>query len=157
MKKSSSERKYWLLKTEGDIYPIDQLKRDKKTPWSGVRNYRARNYMRDNMKKGDQCLIYHSSSKETGVFGIAKVASAPYPDPTQFDKKSDYFDSKSTKEKPIWMLVDIAFVKKLKKPVLTAAMKEDKSLSGMLLWLIPRLSIQPVTEAHFLRILTLSL
>ena len=156
MTKLPSIRKFWLLKTEGDVYPIEYLKRDKKTPWSGVRNYRARNYMRDEMQRGDLCLFYHSSSKEIGVFGIAKVASLPYPDPAQFDKRSDYFDPKSTKEKPIWILVDIAFVKKFKKPVLAAAMKSDPELSGMLLWSIPRLSIQPVAEAHFEHILTSS-
>lgn len=144
--------KYWLLKTEGDIYPIEQLEKDKKTPWSGVRNYRARNYMRDDMHIGELCLFYHSSCKITGVYGLAKVASAAYPDPTQFDKKSDYYDPKSTEENPIWFLVDIVFEKKFKYPLDSVGMKKDPELKDMLLWKIPRLSIQPVTKEHFERI-----
>jgi predicted RNA-binding protein with PUA-like domain len=84
-----------------------------------------------------------------GVYGLAKVASAPYPDPSQFDKKSDYYDPKATEEKPIWILVDIAFVKKFKYPIDAVGMKKVPELKGMLLWKIPRLSIQPVTEKHF--------
>jgi len=141
--------RYWLLKTEGDVYPIDQLEKDKKTPWSGVRNFRARNYMRDDMRVGDPCLFYHSSCKVTGIYGIAKVASAPYPDPSQFDKKSDYYESRSTEENPIWFLVDIAFVKRFKYPIDSVGMKKDAELRDMLLWKIPRLSIQPVEEKHF--------
>ena len=105
----------------------------------------------------DLCLFYHSSSKANGVYGIARVASKPYPDPAQFDpldklgagKKNPYFEPKSTKEKPYWWLVDIAFVKKFKHPVLAAEMKNDPELSGMMLWRAPRLSIQPVSERHF--------
>jgi predicted RNA-binding protein with PUA-like domain len=140
---------YWLLKTEGDIYPIEQLEKDTKTPWSGVRNFRARNYMRDDMRVGDLCLFYHSSCKITGIYGMAKVASAPYPDPSQFDKKSDYFDPKASEENPVWFLVDIAFVKKLKYPIDSVGMKKDPELRDMLLWKIPRLSISPVSEKDF--------
>jgi predicted RNA-binding protein with PUA-like domain len=141
--------RYWLLKTEGDIYPIELLEKDGKSPWTGVRNFRARNYMRDEMQMGDLCLFYHSSCKVPGVYGVAKVASASYPDPTQFDKKSDYYDAKATEERPIWMLVDIAFVKKLKYPIDAVSMKKETELKDMLLWKIPRLSIQPVSEEHF--------
>jgi predicted RNA-binding protein with PUA-like domain len=147
---------YWLLKTEGEWYPIDKLKAEKKTPWSGVRNFQARNYMRDQMQVGDLCLFYHSSSKANGVYGIAKVASKPYADPTQFDKKGHYFEPRSTKEKPVWMLVDIAFVKKFKHPVLLSEMKLDPELAGMLLWRANRLSIQPVSEKHFEHIVELA-
>ena len=140
---------YWLLKTEGEYYPIDKLKADKKTPWSGVRNYRARNFMRDKMRVGDLCLFYHSSSKQNGVYGIAKVASRPHADPLQFDKKSHYFEPKATKEKPVWMLVDIAFVKKFREPVLVGEMKNDPALSDMILFHALRLSIQPVSGTHF--------
>jgi predicted RNA-binding protein with PUA-like domain len=140
---------YWLLKTEGDVYPIEQLENDGKTPWSGVRNFRARNYMRDEMRVGDLCFFYHSSCKVPGVYGLAKVASAAYPDPTQFDKKSDYYDPKSTEERPTWMLVDIAFVKKFKYPIDAVAMKKETELKDMLLWKIPRLSIQPVEDKAF--------
>jgi predicted RNA-binding protein with PUA-like domain len=131
------------------VYPIELLERDGKSPWTGVRNFRARNYMRDEMQIGDICLFYHSSCKEPGVYGIAKVASAPYPDPTQFDKKSDYYDPKASEESPIWMLVDIEFVKKLEFPILASGMKKDPALKDMLLWKLPRLSIQPVSEEHF--------
>ena len=150
---------YWLLKTEGESYPIEKLQKDKKTPWSGVRNFQARNFMKNDMRLGDLCLFYHSSSSQNGVYGIARVASKPYPDPTQFDppaprlrragKKSHYFESRSTKEKPYWWLVDIAFVRKFKHPILAIEMKNDSELSGMMLWHTPRLSIQPVSERHF--------
>jgi predicted RNA-binding protein with PUA-like domain len=140
---------YWLLKTEAGSYPIEQLQKDKKTPWTGVRNFRARNFMRDDMKVGDLCLFYHSMEKNKGVYGIAKVASKPYADELQFDKKSDYFEPRATREKPVWVLVDIAFVKKLKKPVLATEMKVDPELKNMLLWKIQRLSIQPVSEKEF--------
>ena len=141
-------KQYWLLKTEGNVYPIEKLKKEKKTPWTGVRNYQARNFMKA-MQVGDLCLFYHSSSKRNGVFGVVKVASRPYQDPTQFDTKSPYYDPKSIKVKPRWMLVDIAFVKKLKKPVTVEEMKNDSALAGMVLWKAPRLSVQPVTEKHF--------
>lgn len=141
---------YWLLKSEGDCYSIDDLQKDKKTAWSGVRNYQARNFMRDQMKAGDLCLFYHSNAEPTGVYGIAKVASAPHADETALDKKDDHFDPKSTKENPIWMCVDVAFVKKLKHPVPLAQMRSDPHLRGMLL-LSPgsRLSVMPVSKQHF--------
>lgn len=140
--------KYWLLKSEGDSYPISQLKKEKKTAWTGVRNYRARNFMRDEMHKGDLCLFYHSGS-DMGVYGIAKVASEPYPDPLQFDKKSHYYDEKATKEKPIWILVDIAFVRECEHPISLAEIKTDPHLDGMMVRTPVRLSIQPVSEKHF--------
>ena len=142
--------RYWLIKSEADCYSIDDLKRDKKEPWSGVRNYQARNFMRDDMKVGDGVLYYHSSAKDNGVYGIAKVASKPYPDPTQFDKKSEYYDPKATKEKPMWFLVDMAFVKKFKEPILLSEIKIDPNLEGMVVRERgSRLSIQPVSEKHF--------
>ncbi len=148
----SKEQRYWLLKSEGKWYPIEQLQKEKKTPWSGVRNYQARNYMRDQMRVGDPCLFYHSGSEPKGVFGLAKVASKPYPDPTQFDRKSRYFDPKAMKAKPIWMLVDVAFVKKFKEPVTLAELKADPALEGMVVRKPIRLSIQPVSEKHFFHI-----
>ncbi len=146
---------YWLLKTEGDVYPINQLEKDGKTPWSGVRNFRARNYMRDQMKIDDICLFYHSSCKEPGVYGLAKVASNPYADPTQFDKKSEYYDEKSSKENPRWTLVDIAFEEKFPKPITAAQMKKETELQNMMLWRIAQLSIQPISEAEFRHVLTM--
>lgn len=146
--------RYWLIKSEPTTYGIDHLKADKKTAWTGVRNFQARNYMRDDMRIGDQILFYHSNCKEPGVYGIAKVASSPYPDPTQFDKDSDYYDPKATKEKPIWYLVDVAFVKKFKTPVLLEIIRSDKRLQDMVI-LRPgnRLSITPVSEKHADRLL----
>ena len=144
----STSRNYWLLKSEPDAYSIDTLKADKKTPWSGIRNYQARNNMMA-MRVGDLCLFYHSNTEVKGLYGIAKVASKPYPDPTQFDTKGHYFDAKSTPEKPRWWLVDIAFVKKFKEPITLGAMKLDSKLDGMLLWRANRLSVQPVSEKHF--------
>jgi predicted RNA-binding protein with PUA-like domain len=144
--------RYWLLKTEGDVYPISQLEKDGKTPWSGVRNFKARNYMRDDMSVGDRCLFYHSSCKVTGVYGLAKVASRAYPDPTQFDIASDYYDERATEEKPMWMLVDIAFAEKFAHPVTAIDMKQEAALKDMMLWDWPRLSIQPVSEKQFAHI-----
>jgi predicted RNA-binding protein with PUA-like domain len=105
---------YWLMKSEPDEFSIDDLARAprKTTPWFGVRNYQARNYMRDLMKVGDGVLFYHSSCPEPGIAGIARVASTAYPDDSQFDRKSPYFDAKSKPEEPRWMLVDVALVKK---------------------------------------------
>lgn len=143
---------YWLMKTEGEVYPIDQLKKEKVTPWSGVRNYQARNFMMA-MKKGDLILFYHSSSKVNGVYGIAKVAHVAHPDATQFDKKSDYYEPRATKDKPVWFCVDVAFVKKFKEPVTVHQLKQENALKGMIVISgAPRLTVQPVTERHFMHI-----
>lgn len=111
-----TQRNFWLMKSEPESYGIDHLKKDRKTAWTGVRNFQARNYMRE-MKPGDQVLFYHSSCKVPGVYGIAEVASPPYPDPTQFDPKSPYYEKRATEAKPIWDLVDISFLKKFDEPV----------------------------------------
>jgi predicted RNA-binding protein with PUA-like domain len=148
---------YWLLKSEPDCYSVDQLKADGKTPWSGIRNYQARNFMRDGMKVGDLCLFYHSSTadpRDMGVAGIGKVVSKPYPDPTATDKKSEYYEPNPKIE---WVLVDIKFVKKLKRIVTLKEMKIDPALKSMML-VRPgmRLSIQPVSEKDFNYIVDLS-
>lgn len=141
--------KHWLFKSEGDCYPIDWLKREKVTAWTGVRNYQARNFMRDQMSVGDGILYYHSNAKPNGVYGVAKVASKPYPDETQF-KHGEYFDKKATRENPRWFCVDVAFVKKFKEPVSLAEIKADPNLVGMMVREQgSRLSIQPVSEKHF--------
>ena len=141
---------YWLLKTETSGFSIDDLERVKVEPWTGVRNYQARNFMAKDMKVGDLCLFYHSSANPTGVYGIAKVASKPHADETQFNKKSHYFEPRATREKPVWFCVDVAFVKKLKNPVSLAEIKNDPNLSGMMVRVQgSRLSIQPVSEKHF--------
>ena len=124
--------------------------------WDGIRNYQARNMMRDDMKIGDEILFYHSNCKEPGVVGIAKVASEPYPDPTQFDRKSKYFDPKSKKEDPRWSLVDVAFVRKLKRNVTLSEIKNEKSLEDMILTRKGnRLSIMPVSKKHWNKILSI--
>jgi predicted RNA-binding protein with PUA-like domain len=141
---------YWLLKSEGECYSIDDLKKDRKVAWTGVRNYQARNFMRDSMKVGDFALFYHSQSNPTGVYGIAKVVSKPYPDPTAFDKKDEHYDPKSKKENPTWILVDIAFVSKFKHPISLDEIKIDQKLEGMVVRQQgSRLSIMPVSEKHF--------
>jgi predicted RNA-binding protein with PUA-like domain len=142
---------YWLMKSEPAEVSIDDLaKRPKKTvPWFGVRNYLARNYMRDQMKVGDGVLFYHSSCPEPGIAGLAEVASAAYPDETQFDPKGKYFDPKSTRENPRWMNVDVKLVKKTALLPL-AQMRETPSLASMIvLQRGNRLSITPVTDAEW--------
>ncbi len=142
-------KNYWLLKSEPGAYSIDDLNREKKTAWTGIRNYQARNFMRDGMCPGDLCLFYHSNGDPMGVVGVARVVGKPYPDPTQFDKKHHYFDPKSSPKDPTWMLVDIAFVKKFKQCVTLAEIKNDPALEGMMLRARARLSVQPVSQAHF--------
>ena len=148
--------RYWLMKSEPDTFSIDDLARVGTEPWTGVRNYLARNYMRDEMRVGDGVLFYHSSCAEAGVAGLAEVASEAYPDPTQFDRKSDYHDPKSTPEQPRWQLVDVAFTRKLARTITLAELKADPRLDGFaLLQRGNRLSILPVTKAQWNRILSL--
>ncbi len=137
------------MKSEPEEYSIEDLERDGKGAWTGVRGYQARNYMRDEMQKGDLVVFYHSSAKEIGPAGIAKVASSPYPDPTQFDEKSPYFDPKSEKKAPRWTLVDVAFVKRFPRLVTRERMKSERSLEKMMLWTHARLSITPITKKEF--------
>ena len=147
----------WLMKSEPEEFSIDDLVKTKNqtVPWFGVRNYLARNFMRDQMKLGDEVLFYHSSCPEPGIAGLAKVASAAYPDETQWDKKSKYFDPKATRETPRWMLVDVKLVKKTRLLPL-AEMREQSSLANMItLQRGNRLSITPVTPAEFKSILKL--
>ena len=146
---------YWLMKSEPDEVSIDDLVRQRKVPWFGVRNYQARNFMRDEMRVGDGVLFYHSSCPEPGVAGLAEVCSAPYPDATQFDPKSKYYDPKSSREEPRWMNVDVKIVKKTKLLPL-ARMREEPSLATMrLLQRGNRLSITPVTAAEWRAVLKL--
>jgi predicted RNA-binding protein with PUA-like domain len=146
---------HWLVKSEPSVYSIDDLRRDKRTAWNGVRNYQARNHMRA-MKKGDLVLFYHSSSDPTGVAGVAKVVKEAYPDPTQFDRKSEYHDPKSAKDDPRWWLVDVGFVARFANPVPLAVIKADKRLADMVLVNNSRLSVQPVTEKEFDRVMEIS-
>jgi predicted RNA-binding protein with PUA-like domain len=146
---------HWLMKSEPDEFSIDDLARKKTEPWSGVRNYQARNYLRE-MRVGDGVLFYHSSCAEPGVVGIATVATAAYPDPTQFDPKNDYFDSKATRSAPRWSLVDVKFKRKLKRTIALTELKHRKDLQGLAL-IRPgnRLSVLPVTPAQWNFILEL--
>ena len=146
---------YWLVKSEPDVYSIDDLRRDKRTAWNGVRNYQARNHMRA-MRKGELVLFYHSSSDPTGVAGVAKVVKEAYPDPTQFDRKSEYHDPKSPKEDPRWWLVDVGFVKRFDELVLLAAIKADRRLTDMVLVNNSRLSVQPVREKEYERVVEMA-
>lgn len=144
------------MKSEPDVYSIDDLRRDGREMWDSIRNYQARNMMRDDMRIGDEVFFYHSSCKEPGVVGVARVASEPYPDPVQFDKKSRYFDAKSDKDNPRWILVDIEFVRKLKRNITLTDIKAEKSLADMILVRRGnRLSIMPVEKKHWNKILSL--
>ena len=147
---------YWLMKSEPEAYSIDDLKRDKREPWDGIRNYQARNMMRDDMKVGDLAFFYHSNCKEPGIVGVMKVASKPYADPTQFDKKSKYFDPKSNKDDPRWCLVDVAYKRKLKRTITLAEIKAAKGLDGLMLTRKGnRLSIMPIEKKHWDKLLGL--
>ncbi len=150
---------HWLFKSEPDVFSFADLKSKSggAEPWTGVRNYQARNYMRDSMKVGDPGLFYHSSCAEPGVAGILRIVSEPYPDPTQFQPSSEYFDPKATPEKPIWILVDVAWEKDLKHPVGLDRLRAAPELSEMVtLRRGNRLSITPVTAAEFKAVLRLS-
>lgn len=142
--------KYWLMKSEPDVFSIDDLKSKKKTSWDGVRNYQARNFMRDEMKKDHLILYYHSNCDVPGVYGIGKIIKESHPDHTQFDSKSEYYDPKATPENPRWFMVEVGFVEKFKTPVSLHDMKEQKALEQMLILRKGnRLSITPVESKHF--------
>lgn len=144
------------MKSEPDVFSIDTLKTKKKSGWDGVRNYQARNYMRDEMKKGDIVLFYHSSCDVPGVAGLAKVSKESHPDPTQFDAKSDYYDPKATKENPRWFMVEVEFVERFDNVVTLHQIKNVKALENMpLVQKGSRLSINPVTEKEFQTIISL--
>jgi predicted RNA-binding protein with PUA-like domain len=142
---------YWLMKSEPDECSIDDALAAprKTTPWTGVRNYQARNFMRDRMRPGDGVLFYHSSCPEPGIAGLAEVASSAYPDPTQFERRGDYYDPKAKKDAPRWVAVDVRAVRKTRLLPL-AELRRHKALAGMLL-LRPgsRLSITPVSDAEW--------
>lgn len=138
------------MKSEPDTFGISHLEAVGTEPWSGVRNFQARNYMRDDMHIGDGVLFYHSSCKVPGIYGIAQVASESYPDPTQFDANSQYYDKRASSEKPLWYLVDVAFVKRLEEPITLKDIRKRKELGTMkLLQPGSRLSISPVTPQEY--------
>ncbi len=141
---------YWLMKSEPDDYSIDDLERDLREPWDGIRNYQARNMIRDDMKVGDQAFFYHSSCKVPSVVGIMKIASDAYADPTQFDPKNKHYDAKSPEDNPRWLLVDVNFERKMKRPITLKELKDHPGLSDFRLnQRGNRLSIFPVSEDHW--------
>ncbi|MCE9644189.1 EVE domain-containing protein [Candidatus Parcubacteria bacterium] len=141
--------RYWLLKTEPDAFSIDDLKRDGFTSWEGVRNYQARNFLRA-MKSGDRVLIHHSSIAEPAVVGVGEIQGEATPDPTQFDKKSQYFDAASKKDTPRWTTRKVVYKGIFKVPVKLSFIKLHPELKGMLLAQQgSRLSVQPVEKSHF--------
>ena len=147
--------RYWLIKSEPDAYSIDDLARDGSTPWTGVRNYQARNFMRDQMKPGDRAFFYHSNCEEPGIVGTAEVNKNAYPDATQFDRKSKYFDASAKPDNPRWLHVDFRFVKKTRSVTLTE-LRKHKALANMrILARGNRLSITPVDPAEWKFILDL--
>ncbi|MCR6624982.1 MAG: EVE domain-containing protein [Pseudoxanthomonas sp.] len=153
----TARKHYWLMKSEPDAFSIDDLKKVGTEPWNGVRNYQARNFMRA-MQVGDGVLFYHSNCKEPGIVGTATVASAAYPDDTQFNPKSDYYDPKSTREEPRWSLVDVKFERKLKRTITLDEIKQHADDLGEGFALIQRgtrLSVLPVTAAQWKFLLSL--
>jgi predicted RNA-binding protein with PUA-like domain len=140
----------WLFKSEPDVFSFADLKARPREPWSGVRNYQARNYMRDEMEVGDLAFFYHSSCPEPGIAGILKIVSKPYADPTQFEPDGEYEDPKSTAENPRWQLVDVAWKEDFKQFVSLDTLRNSPALAEMkILQKGNRLSITPVTEAEF--------
>jgi len=153
----TTRRRYWLMKSEPDAFSIDDPQRVGTEPWTGVRNYQARNFMRA-MQIGDGVLFYHSSCDVPGIVGVATVATASYPDPTQFDRKSDYYDPKATQEQPRWDLVDVSFERKLKRTIALEEIRQHADELGEGFPLIQRgsrLSVLPVTAAQWKLLLSL--
>jgi len=144
-------KQYWLMKSEPDVYSIEDLEREGRTCWDGVRNYKARNNMRA-MRVGDEVLFYHSNAKPPGVAGLARVCREAYPDGSAFDRKSKYFDPRSDPDAPRWLMVDVEYVAKTDEPVTLPDIKADPKLAQMELVRYGRLSVQSVTKAEFERV-----
>ncbi|HET6431177.1 EVE domain-containing protein [Dyella sp.] len=145
---------HWLMKSEPETFSIDDLHERGVEPWDGVRNYQARNFMRDGMRKGDSVFFYHSNCAEPGIVGLATIASDAYPDPSQFDPKSDYFDAGSSRDNPRWLLVDVAFKRKLKRTITLKELQAMPALADMaLVRKGNRLSVMPVSAAEWKTIL----
>ncbi|MCI0526758.1 MAG: EVE domain-containing protein, partial [Nitrospira sp.] len=155
MKRNKSVKRYWLMKSEPSVFSIDDLKACKVTCWDGVRNYQARNFMRDEVKIGDGVLFYHSSAQPTGVAGLAEVVKESYPDYTAFDPKDIHYDPKSDPKKPTWYMVDVKFVKASKSIISLDRLKTLPALKNMVLFKYGRLSVQPVTPEEWKIILNL--
>ncbi len=145
--------RHWLIKSEPDVFSIDDLEAVGREPWDGIRNYQARNFMRDDMEAGDLAIFYHSNAKPPGAVGVARVVGDAYPDPSQFDRKSKYYDAKSDPDAPRWLLRDFEFVLKFPAIVPLADLKAEKALEGMQVTQRGvRLSIMPVEPGHFRKV-----
>ena len=143
-------KRYWLMKSEPGVYSIADLQRDGTTCWDGVRNYQARNFMRDDMRVGDEVLFYHSNAQPMGIYGVARVVREGYPDHTAFDPADPHYDPKSDPANPTWMMVDIGYVGTFQEPITLAALKQAPGLEKMLvIQRGSRLSIQPVTSEEW--------
>jgi predicted RNA-binding protein with PUA-like domain len=149
-------RRYWLMKCEPDAYTIDDLARDTRASWEGVRNYQARNFMRDDMQKGDGVLFYASNADPSGVTGVAVIERAGYPDHFAWTPRHKYFDARSVPEAPVWYMVDVAFVERFPETIALATLKSTRGLEAMMVTQKgSRLSIQPATKAEFDTVLQL--
>jgi predicted RNA-binding protein with PUA-like domain len=151
--------KFWLMKSEPEEFGIEDLKRVRTEPWDGVRNYQARNMMRDEMKKGDKVFFYHSNCDEPGVYGVMRIKREAYPDHTAFDPDDKHYDPKSDPDNPRWFMVDVGYVRKFKQPVTLRTMREYTETELRDLALLRRgnrLSIMPVTPAQWEFILGLA-
>lgn len=150
-------QRYWLMKSEPQVFSIADLQRDGQTCWDGVRNYQARNFMRDDMRVGDGVLFYHSNAKPMGIYGIAEVVREAYPDHTAFDPADKHYDPKSDLQDPTWMMVDIAYVGTLDPPLSLSTLKKTPGLENMgVIQRGSRLSVQPVTAEEWAIIMRLS-
>jgi predicted RNA-binding protein with PUA-like domain len=139
----------WLMKSEPDVYSIEDLRRDGRTSWEGVRNYQARNFMRDDAQPGDNVLYYHSNADPPGVAGVARIARAGYPDRTALDPSSDYYDPRATENDVRWYQVDVEFVEAFPRLVSLDDLRRTPGLEKMLVINKSRLSVQPVTDEEF--------
>jgi predicted RNA-binding protein with PUA-like domain len=148
---------YWLMKSEPEAYSIVDLEHDERGEWDGVRNYQARNFMRDDMKLGDLVLYYHSNADPPGIMGLARVVREGFADHTAFDPKSKYFDPKSDPESPTWVMVELEYVEKFDRELTLPQLKADPALAGMrVVQRGQRLSVQPVEREHFEHVLRLA-
>jgi predicted RNA-binding protein with PUA-like domain len=152
-----TQKRFWLMKSEPGVYGIEDLERDGRTGWEGVRNFQARNLLRDEVRRGDRVLFYHSNAEPTGVAGLAEVVRDAYPDPLAFDQRSDYFDPKSVREQPTWYAVELAFVERFAAVVPLATLKATAALEKMMVVQRgSRLSVQPVTRDEYETVLRLA-
>lgn len=153
----AKKKQYWLMKSEPDAYSIDDLERDGQEPWDGIRNYQARNFLRDMMQVGDRALFYHSNATPPGIVGIMECVSGPEPDELAFKPGNKYFDEKSDPENPTWIQRQMKFVKKFPRMISLTELKEEPELDGMLVTRKgQRLSIQPVEKEHYDHVLKMA-